>query len=304
MSKVTLVIIFNHKYNNNIPIIYDIYRKRFEDIVFVVPFYRDEEMDNKMYEIIGVYDSSYSFEGYIAQAYYRLKEHNSKSYLFIGDDLVLHPRIDENNFKNYFNIDEGDSYNTEICKINEPFGRYKWNYSRIYQSFMCFTSNRFVNYREEIPTKEQALDIAKNKGYVDFKIKKHFYLSDAGIRGHIRSFILRCKTIPREAEYPLFGGYSDLCIVSGDDLQQFSHMLGVFSSMGLFVEVAIPTAMILTCKSIKQQQDTRFERGDIWGMDSKQALGKKYGYSLERLFKEWPENLLFIHPIKLSQWKQ
>ena len=46
-----------------------------------------------------------------------------------------------------------------------------------------------------------------------------------------------------------------------------------------------------------------FIRGDIWGMDNKRSLGDGYGFSLKRLFESWPEETLFIHPVKLSEWK-
>ena len=126
---------------------------------------------------------------------------------------------------------------------------------------------------------------------------------DRGIRGRIKTFFERLKSLPEEAEYPLFGGYSDICIVPKDDFADFAHTAGVFASIGLFAEIAIPTALVLTCKKIKQQRDTKFIRGDIWGMDNKRSLGDGYGFSLKRLFESWPEETLFIHPVKLSEWK-
>lgn len=303
MKDVTLVIIFNHKYNKNIPILDELYKNRFSDIVYIVPFYKSGEVDDSKYEIIDVYESSYSYQGYVAQAYYRLRKHTSKYYMFIGDDLILNPKIDENNFMEYFNIDVGESYSTEVCKINEPFGKYRWLYSRVYHNFMCFTDNRFVNFRDEIPSREDAFEISKLKGYRDFSIDKKFYFRNKGIKGRLKSLIERRRTIPKEAEYPLFGGYSDLFIIANKDFADFAHISGVFSAMEVFAEIAIPTAMVLSCERIVQQKDTKFERGDIWGMDNKQAFGQRYGFSLDKLLDDWPENLLFIHPIKLSQWK-
>lgn len=303
MSQVALVIIFNHKYNRNIPLLDDLYRERFSDIIYIVPFYKKGEVDDSKYEVIDVYESSYSYQGYVAQAYNRLSKHNSKYYMFIGDDLILNPGIDENNFKEYFNIEEGDSYSTEVCKINEPFGKYRWFYSRVYHNIMCFADNRFVNFRSELPIREEAFSIAKQKGYQDFSINKKFFYKNKGIRGRMQSFFERRRPIPKEAEYPLFGGYSDLFIIASNDFADFSHTSGVFASMGVFAEVAIPTAMVLSCKRIIQQKDTKFERGDMWGMDNKQAFGKQYGFSLKKLLETWPKNLLFVHPVKLSQWK-
>lgn len=303
LSKVTLVIVFNHKYNKNIPLLEELYSAKFSDIVYIVPFYKMGELNDEKYQIVSVYDTSYSFQGYIAQAYESLRKHDADYYLFIGDDLILHPEISENNFRKYFKLSEGESYNTEICKINEPFGKYSWDYSRVYHNLMRFCDDRFVNFRSEIPDKAEAFRIAEEKGYTDFTIDKLLYLKNRGIKGRIKGVIERKKSIPKEVVYPLFGGYSDLCIISGNDFLDFAHMAGVLAAIGVFAEIAIPTSMVLTCKKIKQQKDTDFERGDIWGMENKRAFGDKYGFSLKRLFASWPENILFIHPIKLSQWK-
>ena len=225
MSNVTLIIIFNHKYNKNIPLIDELYGKRFSDIVYIVPFYKKGELDDKRYEIISVYETSYSFQGYIAQAYSELEKHEASHYLFIGDDLILHPDIDERNYKEYFHVGAEDSYCTEICKINEPFGNYKWDYSRIYHNVLCLKNDRFVNFKSEIPSKEEAFIIASQKGYEGFTINKSFYSkSNIGLKRNISNLLLKMRPLPKETEYPLFGGYSDLFILSGDDLANFAHM--------------------------------------------------------------------------------
>lgn len=302
MSNVTLAIIFNHKYNKNIPLLNNLYAAKFSNIVYIVPFYKKGELDNKKYKIISVYETSYSFQGYIAQAYENLQQYHSDHYLFIGDDVILHPHINESNFKLFFNLENDESYNTEICKINEPFEKYRWTYSRVYHNLMCLSNNRFTNFKNEIPTKEEAFKISSGKGFFDFTIKKSLYLRAKGIRGRVIDFYLRLKPLPKDTAYPLFGGYSDIFVISGKDFSDFAHLAGVFASMGMFAEIAIPTSMILTCKKIKQQADTNYKRGDIWGMENKKAFGDKHDFSLQHLFSSWPEDTLFIHPVKLSQW--
>lgn len=302
MSNVTLAIIFNHKYNKNIPILKELYGPRFSNIVYIVPFYKKGEFDDKKFKIISVYETSYSFQGYIAQAYEYLSRYNSIHYLFIGDDVILHPYINEYNYQEYFNLENDESYITEFCKINEPFGEYRWTYSRIYHNLMCLCDNRFINFRNEIPSKKEAFKIASHKGFYDFSIKKSFYLKAKGIRGRLTDLYQRLKPIPKETTYPLFGGYSDILIISRNDFLDFAHLTGVFASLGMFAEIAIPTSMVLTCKKIKQQTDTNYKRGDIWGMERKKAFGDKYSFSLKYLFSSWPKDTLFIHPIKLSQW--
>ena len=55
MGKVCLVLIFNHKYEQNIEKLKRIYRDRFSMIRFMIPFYNG---DDKGGEIISVYESS------------------------------------------------------------------------------------------------------------------------------------------------------------------------------------------------------------------------------------------------------
>ncbi|MBN8650204.1 MAG: hypothetical protein J0L67_02190 [Cytophagales bacterium] len=96
MSKVALIIIFNHKFEKNLPALKNIYQERFEDIYFVIPFYAGSETN-----VIPVYDHSYYFQGYIAQAL-KFISHKFDHYLFIADDLFLNPAINQSNYSNFF----------------------------------------------------------------------------------------------------------------------------------------------------------------------------------------------------------
>lgn len=301
-QQAALVIIFNHKYNGNIPVLYELYNRRFEAIWFIVPFYEEDDALKK-YNIIPVYESSYRYEGYIAQAYDKLKSLAVDHYIFIGDDLVLHPVINQENYGDYFRVGNEQSFSTEICKINAPFGRYSWAYERIYANIQCFcTEEKFVNFRKEIPAPEEAFSIAKEKGFEGFRIRKRDYRRNSGPKGLMRDIICKAKTIPAELPYPTFGGYSDLLVIHQASLQKFSHYCGIFAAMGLFAEIAIPTAMVLACYALVTLDETKYERGDIWGMDKKRQFCEKYDYSLNRLLNEWDDKMLFIHPVKLSEW--
>lgn len=61
--KICLTIIFNHRYDDNIKKLKRIYRGRFSEIRFIVPFYDLSDED-----VIPVFESSYNFQGYLAQA--------------------------------------------------------------------------------------------------------------------------------------------------------------------------------------------------------------------------------------------
>lgn len=57
---------------------------------------------------------------------------------------------------------------------------------------------------------------------------------------------LQDRRSPVHLPYPLIGGYSDIVVVNRDHLQRISERCGVFAATNLFVELAIPTAMLLT----------------------------------------------------------
>ena len=61
-NRVSLIVIFNHKFEQNINLLRKIYDGRFSNIFFILPFYKGNDED-----VISVYESSYSFQGYIYQ---------------------------------------------------------------------------------------------------------------------------------------------------------------------------------------------------------------------------------------------
>ncbi len=302
MDKAALVIIFNHKYNKNIPELQNIYKNNFSNIIYLVPFFRENEMYQEEYNIETVYSSSYTFQAYIAQSIKSIMDRMVTHYIFIGDDLFLHPAINEYNYKEFFAVSAEDSFITELFPINQCFERYTWKFSRVHEILSRIQGNRFVNALQELPSIDQAYGLSGEKGFSDFKMAGGSYFASGNVLTKTQ-----CKiwdwSMSKKRQYPVFGGYSDLLLIPRPEMEEFAHYCGVLGAMDIFVESAIPTSMVLACKKIKTIKDTSYERGDIWGMENKEDFGKKYGFDLQRLFGEWPQNLLFTHPVKLSQWQ-
>lgn len=99
---------------------------------------------------------------------------------------------------------------------------------------------------------------------------------------------------------PIFGGYSDIFLLHKQDIKVVSKMFGVFAAIRLFVEMAIPTAMRLQCKEL---QVGGSKSKVIWELKEKEKLEQEYLLNLNLLFREWPKEINYIHPIKLSKWK-
>ena len=72
--------------------------------------------------------------------------------------------------------------------------------------------------------------------------------------------------------------------------------------MNMFVEIAIPTATVLTYK----RNDVVFFKSNseliMWGND-RIAFENKYDKDFSRLYNEWDDKLFYVHPVKLSRWK-
>ena len=251
-SKICLVIIFNHRYDQNIDILEKIYKGRFEAIYYLVPFY-----DGKRENVIPVYESSFQFQGYVAQGWREFYNEVYSHYLFIGDDLLLNPSINQENFFEYFKMKAESSY----CSDCVPLGKIKgWRYvGRMYNAYSSFSRYTGTNYQEEILNSKRAFQKAYECGYLE----EDFYLTHDQLfhcnlsKREILHFILNhpkhtiklLKGIP--LPYPIFGGYSDIFLLHRQDIRVVAKMFGVFAAIRLFVEMAIPTAMRLQCKELQ-----------------------------------------------------
>ncbi|MCI8626008.1 MAG: hypothetical protein HFI40_06970 [Lachnospiraceae bacterium] len=300
-AKICLVIIFNHRYDQNIDILEKIYKGRFEAIYYLVPFY-----DGKKENVIPVYESSFQFQGYVAQGWKEFYRETYSHYLFIGDDLILNPSINQENFFEYFKMKPESSY----CPSCVPLGRYKgWGYEgRMYNAYFSFSQYTGTNYQEEILSSKKAFQKVYEYGYSeeDFYLTKNQLFHCNLSKMEILYFILKhpghtiklLKRIP--LSYPVFGGYSDIFLLHKQDIKVVSKMFGVFAAIRLFVEMAIPTAMRLQCKEL---QIGGSKSKVIWELKEKEKLEQEYLLNLNLLFRDWPKEINYIHPVKLSKWR-
>ena len=88
--KTALVVLFNHQYDRNIPVIREIYSRRFSGLLQLMPYYRGDAPD-----VCSVFGNSFQFYNYILQARERIRKLDGDYILIIGDDLLLNPRFDE-----------------------------------------------------------------------------------------------------------------------------------------------------------------------------------------------------------------
>lgn len=304
MSEVVLIIIYNHKYDKNIEILEQIYKDRFSNIYHLVPFYTGE-----IKNVIPVYECSYNFQGYVSNGFKTYFKEEYKHYFFVADDLILNPIINEINYTQHLKLAQKTSFLPEIIALHKR--RDFW--PRVGEAFLWNINFPGVEAKDELPDYATALQLFAKFGleikplnYLQIyekrefpelsKLKKILYY----FLWKIRQF--KNKNKEYHLSYPLVGSYSDIFVISSDTIKQFSHYCGVFASTRLFVEVAIPTSMVLSASEIVTEKDLELQGGALWTPEQCEILDK-YDGELKLLLNDFPKNLLYLHPIKLSKWK-
>ncbi len=296
-----LVIIFNHRYEDNIVKVRELYRERFSRIVMLMPFYNGTDPD-----IIPVYESSFQFEGYLIQAYEKLMKIDAENYIFIGDDVCLHPELSEGKINQMLGFQGKKVFVTGIWNINIPY-LFRWPHAR--DSSIPFFQ-RGARWKASIPTYMEAMQLFEDfngrkysEEYTDdFFAGRYEGESDEEHQDAVKEF-LKLNRNTRKIPYPMAMAYSDFFIIAREQLFPIARLCGVFSAMNMFVEIAIPTAVVLTTQreDVVLFSDTDYDMKIYWEND-REEFEEKNHKSIQYLYKNWNPKMLFIHPVKLSAW--
>lgn len=293
-----LVVVFNHRYEDNIDILEDIYRDRF-DATYLMPFYRGNHP-----KVSPVHDSSHYFHAFIAQAYRGYRDSSATHYAFAGDDLFLNPLLDAENVGATLGLAEDVGYIKTYSNLaGAPFA-----WSHLVPAIERLSGSTGVNHHRELPDKDEA------HSRLTRHIEPLYRIGWANLRGFDGKLNLRTATARRSAAfflrhpklrtmpYPLLWGYSDLFVVPATAMDDFVHYCSVFAAMRLFVEVAIPTALALACSHIKTESSGNLKGVEVWHAHEQAQLIDRFGSSIRRLMDEFPSDWLYVHPVKLSKW--
>lgn len=320
-SKVALIFVFNHKYDKNIAILENIYKDRFSNIYHLVPFYEGDKPN-----VIPIYESSQYFQGYLAQGFKKYFKEEYEHYIFIGDDLILNPAINENNYQEYFHLTSQTSYIPEVhtlhhltnndtlrfLPVKSITGKERWHWCKIKELVENYEHKAYgVENADEMPSYREAEEILKKQGYEIQPVSYRdlhgdiFPLTSASVKyaSHLTNYFKKYQLV-----YPVVGSYSDIVIVPKSSIKKFCHYCGVFATNKLFVEFAIPTALLLASEHVITE-DKIGKRGQIYWLYTDQEIAKynadmePYNQNLTELMQGFPEDKLYIHPVKLSKWK-
>ena len=332
MSKVALVIVYNHPHVENVEVLERIYRDRFSDVFHLMPFYEGNKPN-----VIPVYGSGFLFQGFLAQGYNRYFAKEHRHYIFIADDLCLNPIINEENYMEYFGLDDGSCFIKDLMPLREKKD-WGWTWAdvvggltwRPLKTGIYSIDNQLPSYDEALKKMEKlGLTMAplrmRNVLHSFSSPARWGFISEGKYLLFVKCFVIslyrqfHAPLIPNikmlaniimhgrvpRTPFPFVYGYSDICIVSSKHIRKFAHYCGFFAASHLFVEIALPTSLALCVEPEEcvTENDIPFLGGGMWEGKDIEDLAKRYRMRLEALLADFPKNCLYLHPVKLSQWK-
>lgn len=308
MPNPCLIIVFNHRFDRNIPVLEKIYGSRFRHIFFLVPFY-----DGDHPRVIPVYESSFYFQSFFAQGFHRFFQEEFTHYIFAGDDCILNPSINETNFLDEMGLPEDSDHVPEFIEFHKLSQGGWWHTKKAVEFF----SNRGgAEVKHELPSKEEAVLKFKMHG-LDIQPLTMRNIFGPGKLNSLnawqswlyKQFFWRVKWKNYkkkgkvELPYPAVGSYSDMFVVTKKSIRSFCRYCGIMGATGLFVEIAIPTALVLSSEKITLEKDLKLKGKALWSKEEVEAVEKKNELSLSKLMQNFPSDQIYFHPVKLSKWK-
>ena len=293
-TKIALFILYNHNYTKNIERTEKLYKGKFTYVYHLIPFYRGDKQN-----VIPVYESSIKFHSYIAQAFQNVKNEGFSHYFVIADDMIINPSINENNLFEFTGIDKDSSFITDIrdnsnCPYEVPL------FEKI-QSWGIEVMNILPPKDKAIQVYEQnGLFVMPNKVFALKYLFHHMLRLDYKKCLHAIYYLLR-KDKP--FIYPALWAYSDIILLPNEYMEDFATYSGAFAGLNIFVEQAIPLALYLSSKKVTLGNQIKLKSIPqlyTLGADGQREFENKYAFSLEKLIREYPNDLFFVHPIKLS----
>jgi len=297
--KTTLVIIFNHRFDRNLPVLRKLYGDRFDRVLFLVPFYDGTDAD-----VVPVYYGSHEFGGFVFNARERLLRDPSDYYVFAGDDLILRPDFDRE-VEKHLSLTSGAGYIKRLTPMTQL--SYTWAHTLSAMDVLYLGA---FNWREFLPPREAFLEKYKSLGieYPDFSPANLLPYRKPRNRREIQRWLRRvwlyyASPDKRAPILPLLESYADFFVVPGDSLELFARMNGILAATKIHAELAIPTALAMACPLVKTEQEISMKGVELWRPWERESVEKEFNKNLDRLLAEFPQRALYIHPVKLSGWK-
>lgn len=322
LKKTALVILYNHQYNRNIPILRNIYSKRFSSIIQLMPYYKGEDQD-----VCSVFGNSFQFYNYILQARGKIQSLDGDYILIIGDDLLLNPVFNEVSTASLLGVnDENTCYLDGFIDVSLPLCYRGTREAHNFSTSPPGIDTKSVNIN--VPSYEEARQILKSRGLMQYNelSRVRMFLpkwkEGEGVKAnwkvlkgrvwHLLNY-WKHKIKKYRYSYPVVFGYSDIICVPKKRFMDFCDILEVFSAWNMFVELAVPTALqLLPEVKLSTQENTQYRSGNVWfPQDSEHfcmmnaiinELVSSSSGNIENLLSSFPKDYMYLHPVKLSKF--
>lgn len=310
------VFLFNHRFERNLAKLDALYAERFPKRTYLMPFAQSERAD-----VCSVYETSWHFSGHVAQGASSFIDDGATHYVFISDDLILNPRFNASNIVQELALPPSAGYIKSLAPLDA--NRYAWHRA-LPASVALKRNGAGFDWRAELPLEETTREKFAAMGLADhvptirsIAQARHVLGTLLPAAGYLAAPWM-AKLHGKASDYPLLMGYADFFIVPAAAIRQFVHYCGVFAALDIFAEVAVPTALALACDTVitEMMPGARFAEADaprhtdfpwrgieFWDPAETPAFAARYDNQWQRLMKEFPENWLYVHPVKLSQWR-
>lgn len=315
-GRASAVFIFNHRFERNLDKLDAMYGARFPKRTYLMPFARSDRVD-----VCRIQETSWHFSGHVAQGAASFVDGEATHYVFISDDLVVNPRLDAGNIVRELGLDATSGYIKSLAPLDSL--RYDWHRA-LPASVALRRNGDGFDWRAELPPVEEANAKFAAMGLADH-LPKLRSLGEAR-RAWRKMFPAAgyltapwaAKLYNTPTDYPLLAGYADFFVVPAGAIERFAHLCGVFAALDLFAEVAIPTALALAVDNVVTElaPGARFDdpaalrnpdrpwRGiEFWDPAETPVFAARFENDMQRLTNEFPDDYLYVHPIKLSQWR-
>ena len=269
-----------------------------------MPFYRGDRTD-----VYPVYYSSYQFEGFFRIAWERLREEGFTHYFFLADDMILNPRLTGENFCERLGLDDHRGFLQYVYPITRSRMTAFW----LLPALVAVAGKNGVNWASELPDPNDARDNLAAKGYPMGRFGWHNIRHGFRAKAFFQTFFYFAHRFNRWRRdrrtdllgppYPLIHGRVDFMVVPSAAMERFCGWCSVFAAMSVFVEIGAPTALALICAGLITEADTGFSVLNWHTVAESDAYCRPFGNRIDQLLAGFDESVLYMHPIKLSQWQ-
>lgn len=266
-----LVVIFNNPFARNINVLDKLYRSKFDRIFYLI------DTPSTHPDIIEIKGHSYFFHNYYLQAIDKIRGYDY--YFFIHDDAVLNPSFSADTAFTVFGLPKNAICIRSVKMISHD-STWPWAWRGVYD---------IVEKDSEL---RSALQLVK------YKLVKRYeeQIMSSVLDG--RDVLEWEKVVNNQSEI-LFGHgpNSDILMMPAEALDDMITCLQRLNFENLFVEAALPTAILLTRWDIFQLNSSSHPAVYYWNEETDEN-------PFRCLIKMCKEKQVAIHPIKFGKFRR